>query len=222
MRTGAAWNYASRHTGRRLTKLALAFAGLSLLQTGALAVMDPAPDAPKRFASMTVGSITSQPIGHYEFCRRDPQECRSHKGFSTPEPLTDERWHAISEINDAVNGGITPLTDMEMHGIVELWSFPDVAGDCEDYVLLKRRLLIERGFDPSNLLITVVLRPNGEGHAVLTVRTERGDFVLDNLERRVRAWMDTPYRFLKRQSAHHAGRWVDITNGDVRTVASIR
>lgn len=194
---------------------------LTLAQTGALAVVDPIP-SDGRIVAMRTGSITSQPIGHYEFCRRSPDECNDRTRDARPVELTAARWIAITEINEAVNGGIEPRTDMEMHGRTELWSFPDVAGDCEDYVLLKRRLLIERGFDPSSLLITVVRRPNGEGHAILTVRTDRGEFVLDNLETRVVAWTQTPYRFLKRQSAHHSGRWVDIMNGQVRHTASLR
>ncbi len=29
--------------------------------------------------------------------------------------------------------------------------YPDAVGDCEDYVLLKRRKLIESGFSPADL-----------------------------------------------------------------------
>ena len=213
---------ARRRSFRWWTIASIAFAGITLAQTAALAVIDTVPVPETAVAAMRVGPITSQPIGHYEFCRRNPEECSVRSAGSRPETLTPGTWMALDEINRAVNGGIAPRTDFEMHGRVELWSFPDVAGDCEDYVLLKRRLLTERGIDPANLLITVVLRPNGEGHAVLTVRTDRGDFVLDNLDERVRSWTETPYRFLKRQSAHHSGRWVDITNGHVRSVASVR
>ena len=223
MRVRLAHGHTPRRRGfRGWTIAALAFAGITLAQTGALAIIDTVPVPRSTLAAMRIGPITSQPIGHYEFCRRNPDECNQRSLNSRPETLTAARWMALDEINRSVNGGITPRTDMEMHGRVELWSFPDIAGDCEDYVLLKRRLLAERGFDPANLLITVVLRPNGEGHAVLTVRTDRGDFVLDNLDGEVRAWTDTAYSFLKRQSAHHSGRWVDITNGEVRAVGSVR
>ena len=37
-----------------------------------------------------------------------------------------------------------------------------------------------RGWPESKLLITVVRDENNEGHAVLTVRTDEGDFILDN------------------------------------------
>ncbi len=87
-------------------------------------------------------------------------------------------------MNYDVNTKIQPLTDQEIYGVEENGLSHDV-GDCEDYVLLKQKLLINKGFSPADLLITVVLQPNGEGHAVLTVRTDRGDFVLDNMRNKV-------------------------------------
>jgi predicted transglutaminase-like cysteine proteinase len=105
-----------------------------------------------------------------------------------------------------------PRTDMEMHGVEEYWSYPDLEGDCEDYVLLKRLMLMERGFSASDLLITVVRKADGEGHAVLTLRTSKGDYVLDNLSDEVQLWSETSYVFLKRQASFHTGRWVSIEN----------
>ena len=46
-----------------------------------------------------------------------------------------------------------------------------------------------------------------------TLRTDRGDFVLDNLTDAVRPWDQTGYRFLKRQASNHTGRWVTIRDG---------
>ena len=128
----------------------------------------------------------------------------------------------MHDVNESVNYAVLPMTDYEIHGREEVWSYPDVVGDCEDYVLLKRAMLMERGFSESDLLITVVRKPNGEGHAVLTLRTADGDFVLDNLEDEVKVWTETPYTYLKRQASFHAGRWVDIENGDELMVGSIR
>ena len=87
---------------------------------------------------------------------------------------------------------------------------PSGKGDCEDYVLLKRRLLAARGFPESTLLITVVRDENNEGHAVLTVRTDRGDLVLDNKRREVMRWADTPYTFVKRQSERNPLVWISL------------
>ena len=171
---------------------------------------------------MLTGSLTSQPIGHYEFCKIYASECTSNGKDGGPMVLTREGWQKILEINYDVNQAITPMTDMEIHGVEEKWSYPETVGDCEDYVLLKRRKLIENGFSASDLLITVVLQPNGDGHAVLTVRTDRGDFILDNMRNKVLLWSDTEYTYLKRQSTEHSGRWVKLQDGRTVAVGSVR
>lgn len=164
-------------------------------------------------AFMPTGGLSTQPVGHYEFCQRSPQECQRTKDVR-PVELTRELWSEIIEINNVVNTMITPRTDMEMWGVEEHWSYPtNGLGDCEDYVLEKRRRLIKAGVPAANLPITVVRQANGDGHAVLTIRTSMGDFVLDNLEPRVLAWTETEYRFLKRQAPQHAGMWVSVDDG---------
>jgi len=159
---------------------------------------------------MKLGGLTSQPIGHYEFCQRLPHECVPWRGNIEPIHLTQNIWNAILKINHSVNHRIEPKTDMELYGREEYWAYPTTAGDCEDYALQKRRELSEYGLPLSSLLMTVVRKPDGEGHALLTIHTDRGDLVLDNLRDDVLGWADTEYVFLKRQSASHAGRWVAI------------
>ncbi|QDZ00835.1 transglutaminase-like cysteine peptidase [Nitratireductor mangrovi] len=171
---------------------------------------------------MITGGRTTQPVGHYELCQRLPAECDQGRPASRPVELTRKLWKTILEINHAVNVAVAPKTDYEIWGREELWSYPKGVGDCEDYVLEKRRLLMRAGVPSGNLLITVVRQPNGDGHAVLTVNTSYGDFVLDNLEPRVLVWTDTEYRYLKRQSARHAGAWVSIDDGRSVAVGSVR
>lgn len=176
---------------------------------------------PVAASAMKTGGLTSQPIGHYEFCRVYPGECLEKRGSYAPVTLTRARWASVLDVNSAVNIVIEPRSDLEIYGREEVWTFPDVAGDCEDYVLLKRQMLLDRGFPPSSLLITVVRKPDGEAHAVLTVRTDRGDFVLDNLRTEIRLWSDTEYTFLKRQSERHAGHWLSIDMPDRVLVGSV-
>lgn len=174
-------------------------------------------------SSMMTGNLTSQPIGHYEFCLAYAEECAQQRGASVkPAKLTRRLWKSIVNINSAINMVIEPKSDLDIYGREEVWTFPDVAGDCEDYVLLKRQMLINEGISPSALLITVARKPDGEGHAVLTVRTDRGDFILDNLTSQVRSWDQTPYEYLKRQSERHAGHWVTIENHDMTFVGSVK
>ena len=170
---------------------------------------------------MKTGSITSQPIGHYEFCQAYRSECQAGARGRAPAKVTEFGWSAVRQINEGVNHDLTPMTDKDLHGKDEYWSYPDGAGDCEDFVLLKRKKLMQKGFSAADLLITVVRKPDGEGHAVLTLRTTQGDFVLDNLNNEVKPWTTTPYRFLKRQASFHAGRWVSIENGDAVMVSSV-
>ncbi|CDM55992.1 MULTISPECIES: transglutaminase-like cysteine peptidase [Rhizobium] len=162
--------------------------------------------------SMVTGAATSQPIGHYDFCQTHRNECGPNRNVS-PAEMSDAKWGMVRSVNSMVNHSITPMTDKEIYGRDEVWAYPTTAGDCEDFALLKRRILIQRGVSPANLLLTVVRKPDGEGHAVLTLRTSNGDFVLDNLASNVKPWFDTPYSFIKRQSSNNAGRWVTIENG---------
>lgn len=161
-------------------------------------------------AFMPTGTVTTQPVGHYEFCKRVPEECRQKTRQLMPVELTPDLWAKIIEINNAVNMAVMPRTDMEQWGIEEYWSYPDVYGDCEDYVLEKKRLLMQAGVPAGNLLMTVVRQPNGDGHAVLTINTNAGDYVLDNMELRVLPWTETRYQYLKRQSSRNSGQWVSI------------
>ena len=58
--------------------------------------------------------------------------------------------------------------------------------------------------------MTIVSDERGKGHAVLTVRTEVGDFILDNKVDEVRLWNEVPYRFLLRQSYLNPRIWMDL------------
>ncbi|MDQ2632763.1 MAG: transglutaminase-like cysteine peptidase [Pseudomonadota bacterium] len=162
---------------------------------------------------MLTGGLTSQPIGHYEFCQANPVECNIRLRDNGPERMSGTLWKQIVAVNVGVNAAIKPMNDIDLYGKDEVWTYPVGAGDCEDYVLEKRRNLKRQGLSLSNLLVTVVHKPDGEGHAVLTVRTDEGDFVLDNLTDSVLQWNQTGYRFLKRQASNHTGRWVTIREG---------
>ena len=173
-------------------------------------------------SSMKVAGLTTQPIGHYEFCQTYGGECAAQSNGERVK-LSRKLWSNVVQINDAVNVMVRPRTDQQMWGREELWSYPvNGQGDCEDYVLEKRRQLMALGVPASALLITVVLQPNGDGHAVLTMATDLGDFVLDNLESRVLAWNETEYRFLKRQSVRNSRQWVTIKDHRQTVVGSVK
>ena len=121
----------------------------------------------------------------------------------------------------SINRSIRPATDLATWGHDEWWEYPARQGDCDDVMLAKRRALIRDGWPVGALLMTVVRQPDGEGHAILTVLTDRGDFILDNLDKAVELWSAVPYRFVKRQSEYDSGAWVAISDGHQQLVGSI-
>ena len=197
--------------------------GKLLLMAIAMQLSAWGPAAAAQPAYMHTGGRTTQPVGHYEFCQKLPQECTERTPKQAPVELTRKLWATIVNVNNSVNTRIIPRTDMEQWGKEEVWSYPDNGfGDCEDYALEKRRELMSAGIPAGNLLMTVARQPNGDGHAVLTVRTSLGEFILDNLEPRVLSWTDTDYTYLKRQSDQNSGVWVTINDGRADAVASVR
>jgi predicted transglutaminase-like cysteine proteinase len=162
-----------------------------------------------------VGEIVRPPIGWVEFCAEHSSDCNAPPVSPRDVVLSTKAWKDLVRINKFVNTTIRPMTDLEHHGVVEKWSYPDDGyGDCEDYVLLKRRLLIEGGWPREALLITVVRDKHADGHAVLTVKSDRGDFILDNQNEDILLWSETGYRFVKRQSQSDPNLWVSL--GDSR------
>ena len=155
---------------------------------------------------------TSIPVGHAEFCKTHADECRINSHVVDVEPLTDARWNQLVAVNFDFNTSIRAESDEDLYKVAEYWTYPDGRGDCEDFALAKRRQLIDYGWDVSTLLMTVVREANGAGHAVLMVRTDRGDLVLDNQDSRILLWNQTPYQFIKRQSQTDAGKWVGISD----------
>jgi predicted transglutaminase-like cysteine proteinase len=162
---------------------------------------------------------TSPPIGWVRFCQSRPWECRDSGRAPRDAVMTRARLAELVELNRRVNAEIEPKTDLEIYGVEEHWTYPTAGvGDCEDYVLEKRRRLMQRGWPESALLITVVRDRRGDGHAVLIVRTNEGDLVLDNVTDEVKPWRDTGYRFVKRQSQWSPNVWVSLPDDAGRDV----
>lgn len=190
------------------TLKAIAGALMALAIATAPAVADTVDFSNPAFAP--VGAATSIPIGAAEFCKTNRGECGPAARAVDMAILTDASWQQLIAVNDHINTIITPVTDKALYNVTEFWTYPVNQGDCEDFALEKRRQLIAMGWDASTLLMTVVRQANGEGHAVLMVRTDRGDLVLDNQDGRVLLWKDTPYQFVKRQSQADSRKWVGI------------
>jgi predicted transglutaminase-like cysteine proteinase len=186
---------------------------------GCLIAFGSAATAAPRPLFVSVGETARPPIGWVEFCSDNPRECNTAPSAPRDVILTTKAWKDLVRVNKWVNETIKPITDLDQWGVVEKWSYPDTGrGDCEDYVLLKRRMLIQAGWPREALLITVVRERNGDGHAVLTVKTDKGEFILDNQYPDILLWSDTNYRFVKRQSQHDQNVWISL--GDPRPTMS--
>lgn len=163
----------------------------------------------------------SPPAAFLAFCTKHPPECRQSGPLTRSAALSAERRRDLDEVNAQVNATISELSDMDHHGREDVWSIPtDGRGDCEDFALLKRKLLIQRGWPSSTLLVTVVGTPGGEGHAVLMVTTSAGDLVLDNKTSRILPWSQTGYLFFTRMSQANPRSWESIGGSSIGATAA--
>lgn len=179
---------------------------------------------PRVFADTT--SSTSVPIGWHLFCKEHTVECHAESSSVEKVMLNEQNWKTLLEIDQLVNRNIAGISDEDHYhisakGIANWWTYPDDGmGNCNDYAILKKRLLVEAGWPSSTLFLTVVLDHHNEGHLVLMARTDRGDVILDNLEDKVLLWYQTGYTFLKRQSGSDPDTWVSFSN-DVRNLDKV-
>lgn len=200
-----------------MVRMTLALAVLAMTTTFAVA------DRQTGMDHLHPGQSSSPPLGWLQFCRESPSECAARTVKADVVTLDHARWAELVRINLQFNRSIQPVTDEEQYGLLENWSFATTGrGDCEDYVLEKRRALIARGWPASALLVTVVLDKQGGGHAVLTVMTDRGEFVLDNQTDAILPWSDSGLTFIKRQSPANPNHWVDLGRvlGDRETITA--
>jgi predicted transglutaminase-like cysteine proteinase len=191
--------------GKIAKGVALALGCLLLLATPSLA-----SNSQKVSSFAREYSETLPPIGFVEFCGRNPETCQPDGSRARRVSMSEEKWLLVRMVNAFVNGAIAPVTDETLYGTPEYWTLPTDAGDCEDVVLLKQKILASKGIPEEALRITVVLDEHGEGHAVLTLTTAAGDYILDNRRNEIRLWAGTGYTMLKRQSAQDPRKWVSL------------
>ncbi|MEA1833596.1 transglutaminase-like cysteine peptidase [Methylobacterium durans] len=204
----------ARALRRRLNRGAgLVLVGAILMLGGATTQARTGPALPEEGTPVETGPAVKPVAAWNAFCARMPAECT----VNTAEPafihLDAAIWRTLTSVNRRVNARIKPITDQAHWGVIDRWDYPDDGfGDCEDYQLLKRRMLVERGLPRRALRMTVVIDDIGEGHAVLMVRTDRGDFILDNKTNTVLPWTRTGYSYVKREG-QDGTRWVSLNGG---------
>ena len=149
----------------------------------------------------------TEPTSWARFCAKYKGECDTPDDSAYQVKLTEDKMAVIQRINQRVNAEITYVLDQEHWKQDDQYDLPtDGKGDCEDIALQKRHLLIKAGFPARALLLTIVLW-RGDGHAILTVVTDRGDLMLDNYTNRIKTFDDNPFKMVQRQDPNWLGRW---------------
>lgn len=159
-----------------------------------------------------IGEVTRVPYGWADFCTRRVEECRVDVLNPVDVVTSGKVTRALFEVNAKVNAEIEPVSNLDHWGtLLDHWDYPtDGKGDCKIYALWKRKQLLDRGFPRQALLMTIVRDLEGNGHTVLTVKTDKGDLVLDNMVGEIRLWDETGYKFVKRQSQADPNVWVTV------------
>ncbi|MBB3018788.1 putative transglutaminase-like cysteine proteinase [Microvirga lupini] len=176
---------------------------------------------PSRSSAVTPRSDAVTPVpGWTYFCRHRPEECAVDPSEPSTIALTPQAWRTLARVNHQVNAMIRPMTDEEHWGGPDRWDFAeDGYGDCEDYQLVKRQRLVSAGFPRRALRMTAVIDEDGAPHAVMMVRTDRGDFILDNKRNAILPWRKTGYIYLQREG-DTGSTWVSLGEAFAAPVAT--
>jgi len=135
------------------------------------------------------------PLGFQLMCLKMPEQCRG--GGKSTIAMTPDLMAALKTVNSGVNRAIRPRNDKG----ADVWTVNAKSGDCEDYVLTKRAKLVNMGVPPSALRIAYVKTRSGIGHAILVVKTNKGDYVLDNLTGSIKLLSQTGHRVVSMSGA---------------------
>ncbi len=153
------------------------------------------------------------PAGFEGVCSRYPWMCTTSGNRA---PLGREALSVAGAVNSAINARVHEVSDQSQYKREEYWALPTATGgDCEDFALAKKHALIGKGIAPERLLVATVLDRKRAPHAVLVLRTDDGDYVLDNLTSRIKPWQDTGYTFLRIQSPKAPGEWLAVLAGGI-------
>ncbi len=157
------------------------------------------------------------PPGFVSFCMRFYSQCETPENQPEIVSLTSQSWGLLGQVNERVNAAIWPEDDLRHYGRAEYWDIPtDGYGNCKDYALTKRKTLIDAGLPERALRIAIVVTPRDNRHAVLTVATDKGDYVLDNLMDDIVPWNQAGYRWLERQDAANVTQWTALDAAPTR------
>ncbi len=136
---------------------------------------------------------------YQEFCRNFSRECVL--SGQAEIRLTPDLFRLLKSYNRAVNLDIKFMSDKDQYDREDLWTLPlSGYGDCEDIALEKRRKLSLAGLSRAALRIAIGHhKQHLTPHAVLTVETNQGTFILDSESDLVYLWFEAPYNLESRE-----------------------
>lgn len=133
-------------------------------------------------ASLVMAAVL--PYGWLEYCASDPAAHCEVKQITVAD---------LAALNLTVNHAIGGRSDAPGR---DIWTaFPvDRAGDCDDYVITKRRALLALGMPAAAMHVVAGDTPEGNAHLVLYVEAEGIVWVLDNRQDAIYHPGDVPLR----------------------------
>jgi predicted transglutaminase-like cysteine proteinase len=162
------------------------------------------------------------PLGFVSYCAQNLETCRVKFQDARQVSMDTRHWAALNAVQQSVNAAIRSVPDSQSTGSEEQWSLGEKGiGDCEDYALRKKQMLIREGFPQESLLLTTAVTEKGEKHVVLTVVTDKGDYILDNRYAKPMAWNDLAYNWIARQDPLNPLIWRKAIGGDSSRMASL-
>lgn len=202
-RMGIVMSFTLRHLGLAALALGIMSGSAHAIPAGiGRGLIDTLPSGGR----LAEGVFTPAPHALDMFCATWGDQCVS-SGAGAVATLDGPRWAELKAVNDRVNRKIRAKADQPGN---DVWSLGVDEGDCDDYAVEKRKELTDLGWPAAALSLTVAFTQSGEGHLLLTVRTDRGDFALDNLRRSIVSVDRAGYRWVARQSPIHPRLWVRI------------
>lgn len=225
----------SRPSG--FTLLALALAGLWLTACSAT-TQGPSHLVTQGPAAPPVGAFALC-LDNREACGLAAEEAASFKDMSKSAPslgadlpesaehasapvVSDEQVLAMARVvNALINTSITYRSDAQTWNMQERWVLPIRSegvnyGDCEDYALEKRASLLEAGVPADRMRMATAWSPATGMHAVLILRLEAGDYVLDNTTPHILTVSQTRYEWRLLQTGPSLLEWSVVSTSPTR------
>lgn len=172
---------------------------------------------------LKTSSAVMPPVGFIKFCVENMEQCLQTMSASndpaTVVTLNDRRWQELVSVQEGVNGAYRQVSDIVSAGISDDWSFGrNGRADCEDFALIKRQALLDKGWPANALLLTTAFTERNEYHVVLSVVTDRGDVVLDNRWTTPRPVQSLEYTWVARQDPKNPMRWLKVASATPKAV----